>query len=195
MNRIKQAEKTLMRKELLRLSMKKSSILSRFNSEKSKFKRSPAKGANLRCDLCGLKSATKTVLTFHMDSVHRNERFKCQLCNKVFSIMRKLRYHVKTHKEREYLECLLCDAKYTVHAGLRFHVLSHHPDKKAETTFTCDSCNSEFYSKLQLERHMKYHSGLFKCFNKLCLKGFRSRDALRKHYLCSHNSDIKVNFY
>lgn len=130
-----------------------------------------------------------------LSTVHRNEKLKCQLCNKVYTHINKLKLHLKTHNEIVYLKCLLCDAKYTIHAGLRQHVENHHPERKFETTFTCDLCNYEFYSKVQLERHMKCHSGLFKCYSKLCFRGFKSRHTFRKHYLCTHNSDIKVNFY
>lgn len=152
----------------------------------------------LSCDLCCYKTAIKGNLSYHMNWNHKIEESICKVCKKVFKNKARLQLHTKKiHLEkRDQHECLLCyNKKFRVYTQLKKHMESWHNNliDKMKSTFTCDICGFDYYSKKHLDSHMgSQHAPPFKCFDLNCKMSFSSGNYRKKHFLSFHHCHLEV---
>lgn len=95
--------------------------------------------------------------------------------------------------ERTKFKCSICASMHRTYIKLSKHIETTHSAEKMQTIYFCDLCGMDYYSKIQLESHMKrVHCGAFKCFVNTCKVGFVSRMSRKEHFLFFHNRNKKV---
>lgn len=146
-----------------------------------------------KCDLCSFEATRKDIIKYHLNSTHRLEEIACKICKKVYQNVFKMRHHMLIHRTQRF-ECPICVSDFKHYGKLQEHVESSHPEKKSEIICTCDVCGITYYSKLQLNKHMRIdHTGPFKCFDKSCFKWFSGAVVRNNHFMSFHSRDIKVS--
>lgn len=147
----------------------------------------------LFCDLCKYQTMKKTNLHRHMRSAHVIQISKCKICSRAFETEIRLKAHmVQVHIGHKF-KCLICNMNFKRYQALSIHVEKQHSSERSKTTFACDLCGVDYYSKLNLDVHMKgSHRGPYKCFVITCKKGFAKSSGRKKHYTSCHIEKIKV---
>jgi len=136
---------------------------------------------NYECTSCPKKFNLKTILKRHMLSHMDERKFKCDICNKCFKTERAVKRHSVTHSEsRRIYSCDKCSKTYRDKGALWQHTFTH-SDKK----LTCETCNQEFSTPLNLKRHVTnlhtVRKFRYKC--SLCEKSFFTPHELNLHIL------------
>ena len=123
------------------------------------------------CDLCDFKSCTKNGMAKHIRKNHgaKLERningYKCPNCDQKFQSRVNLRSHEKT-KQDEHI-CEDCGFKSCTYLGFLSHLRKTHGKKSEKSIlkeytnfakpriYNCIKCDQKFYSKENLEFHVK----------------------------------------
>ncbi|XP_051920249.1 uncharacterized protein LOC127599991 [Hippocampus zosterae] len=140
-----------------------------------------AGGRHLRknqCGECGRILSSKTALESHV-SVHTGHRpFSCTLCDKSFPDSRGLKRHSIVHRNGRLHVCQQCGKGFVYGFGLAKHVQMVHGKIKP---FVCQVCNKSFFTKRDVETHIRVHTGErpFPCH--LCEKKFSRSVELNAH--------------
>ncbi len=138
------------------------------------------------CVKCDSTFSCRKYLRQHIRRVHIQGQQECTQCKKLFSSNDSLTRHVKLmHTQHEKLKCTQCSKEYQSPNGLRDHMLGHkgqlkkpcpvcnkklyhnhlkrhletHKDVKERKTVQCKECDSTFFEKDKLNRHMLTHKG------------------------------------
>ena len=126
--------------------------------------------------------------------------WQCKICHQTLEDQNSYLQHKQTaHQiERntniELHACPYCDIKRIREGSLLNHIFSSHKDKRTlhselTSSFKCDQCPKEFYSKIKLRKHKKSeHSGDIPC--KIC-SNISSNLAAHKRHLILHATDAK----
>lgn len=147
----------------------------------------------LNCDVCDFTTKYRQSLQNHLIRIHTATKVKCSICFKVFIGEQQLKVHQKKHKNVKYLTCSICGYNFKENRGLQRHVVKYHEAMKLQMKCTCDFCGIQYFSKQQMDGHMKHmHVGSFKCFFRGCTSRFVTFRNRRNHYLSYHNNDIEV---
>lgn len=128
------------------------------------------------------------------------ESYMCEECNTEFPSYKSLRLHKRMHEPiksreveapvsygingtvteeqdgpREMFICQLCNKTY----DKRYE--EAHMDFHKTDNYDCDICNRKFYTKSNLDMHMRVHSNGKKFTCSYCKKGFLTYESLQEH--------------
>ena len=119
-----------------------------------------------KCELCPHRSAKKSALKKHIETVHENIRkYVCQQCGYAASAKSNLKSHIESvHEKKKDHVCPLCGKAFTKKA-LKVHIQGVHQNIK---NFICGECGRAFSQKGDLTRHQKRHEKLGSSVNDLC---------------------------
>ena len=112
--------------------------------------------------------------------------FKCHDCGKGFNQLinlkqHQLRKHPKNDEDctKRHL-CSKCDKFFLTSSELKNHLIYHSNVRRF--TCTADSCDSAFFEKRHLDRHLRrIHSGIANFFCNVCGKAFFEKFELNYH--------------
>lgn len=163
---------------------------------------------NFSCEICGSVFISINMLQRHLKT-HETGSFPCDKCDKVFSNSAKKRLHYKGVHLKEFprrcpicperfnsnyqrtkhlrivhnqttglYRCDTCGREYDLKYHLLIHIRSVHLQERNQE---CPICNSRFFSKYCLSRHMVIHTGEknYKC--EVCGKAYARKKNLREH--------------
>lgn len=169
-----------------------------------------AKGKEHKCTKCETTFASARTLKVHMRVHNKSEQneaegsskdsFMCEECNTDFPSYKSLRLHKRMHDPiksreveapvsygingtvteesdgpREMFICQLCNKTYDKQYE------EAHMDFHKTDNFDCEICNRKFYTKSNLEMHMRVHSNGKKFTCSYCKKGFLTFENLTEH--------------
>ena len=145
-----------------------------------------------QCDECDEMFARKSKILNHKVHHHNAPKpYTCEECGKGFMRSNEIVAHKRTHTGEKPYTCERCGDCFTFIGGLKKHKRRHDiqdgilsiEDKRVE----CTQCGKAFYTKANLERHMKSHFGIkdFQCVN--CGKQYSSERSLQQHVAIVHH--------
>lgn len=119
-------------------------------------------GKNTRlstCKLCGLYTASKTVLMEHVQAQHPEVRiYKCDQCEYSHYIRDRYNRHHRYHS-MNHIRCKLCEFQTIYRWNLERH-MRHHTDT-VSFGFRCHKCNFTASTKQSITAHeIAHHNGL-----------------------------------
>ena len=128
------------------------------------------------CDLCRTFFPSNVALGSHLQNFHiRKEevkKFKCVKCSFSTTHCGNLKTHVKNvHEKIKRFDCDFCEKKFYRKNQIQLHLTSTHIkpklffDESRPYQCTFVNCSKYFTQKLELERHIKSHSGKLFLFN------------------------------
>ncbi|XP_063544844.1 zinc finger protein ZFP2-like [Cydia strobilella] len=156
------------------------------------------------CEQCGENCASEDALQEHVGEMHPEESYRCDKCDISFpsalaldthnlrkhigrpyslpASMRKTS-HDYTRRQQHARVCDQCGRVMKCAALLRYHILRDHQHVKQ---FVCNECPKRFFSKAQLQIHMRSHTGErpFQCPG--CPRAFTLKNNLKRHHLTAH---------
>ena len=141
------------------------------------------------CDDCG-KEFHKNYLLRQHKLEHSGDVFphKCSQCSKQFKYPFLLKRHMRVHKG---YVCDACNLTMDKWSDLQQHKATEHPDvKTAEAErVKCPTCDKEFRSKAQLNRHILVHQETritYLCPEEGCPRWFYFKSNLNQHIRSFH---------
>ena len=120
------------------------------------------------CPYCGV-GLKKCSMKRHIDN-HckmndaKQKRFHCHLCSYYSTVKEDVLNHkAAIHTERHEYVCETCGSCYNTAVGLRQHARIKHQAvwKKPLQWWTCQDCNKQFSSRLNLDRHKPVHTSKY----------------------------------
>jgi Zn finger protein HypA/HybF involved in hydrogenase expression len=147
-----------------------------------------------KCNVCGLKFATKKDLINH-SVAHQDKKYQCEKCHNKFLLEEGLQYHDCRY-------CKFCDRLFDSNFFFRPHMTKKHGVKFSN--YVCDHCGDEFRIKLFLVQHMRnvhIKEKGFPC--DICNKVMKQKGSLTRHKMthekikqncknCGHKFNNKV---
>ncbi|XP_074541001.1 uncharacterized protein LOC141801711 [Halichoeres trimaculatus] len=138
-----------------------------------------------QCGECGRVLSSSSALESHV-SLHTGHRpFSCKLCGKRFPDSKGLKRHGRVHRNGRIHICKQCGKGFVYSFGLTKHLQMVHSRIKP---FVCQICNKGFFSKRDVEAHIRIHTGEKPFHCNLCEKKFARRTELNVH-LRWHNGE------
>lgn len=138
-----------------------------------------------QCGECGRILGSSAALENHV-SLHKVRRpFSCELCGKYFPDSKSFKQHNRVHRNGRIHICPKCGKGFVYRFGLSKHLQMVHGKIKP---FICQICNKGFYSKRDVEVHIRIHTGEKPFHCHLCEKKFTRRVELNVH-LRWHNGE------
>uniref|UniRef100_A0A034VWZ6 Zinc finger protein 510 n=2 Tax=Bactrocera dorsalis TaxID=27457 RepID=A0A034VWZ6_BACDO len=132
------------------------------------------------CKSCPRTFRHRSTLTQH-ELIHENNRerkFDCAVCGRKFYTQMARRNHLKTHdpSRKPRFHCSDCGQSFLFKGNLLVHQQKH-----AGQTIQCTYCQKRYVRAVDLEVHLRSHTGdtPFKC--DMCEKAFTKRSTLQKH--------------
>ncbi|XP_046392035.1 zinc finger protein 2-like isoform X2 [Ischnura elegans] len=133
-----------------------------------------------KCRLCRKTFAGRKGQVLHM-KYHYNvpNRYECDVCKVGFSGVNNLKMHVKMHardKVQRSYKCSVCPEEFP--SG---HTRDKHEARHSAPRNACTKCDKVYYTKAELQEHMRAHESnrTHKC--NVCSKGFSKRTYLKYH--------------
>lgn len=145
-------------------------------------------GSKFHCGLCSGAFDSLTQRNHHISTVHNKPKLlKCHYCPEAFPNYRQRKLHhnlVHGVKIPEY-KCPVCAKGFQISSKMTVHLKEVHV---RERNYSCTMCDSKFFSKTQVQKHMVRHVGekLFQC--EVCQKAYARRQTLRDH-MRTHNKE------
>nr|XP_046259675.1 uncharacterized protein LOC124066885 isoform X2 [Scatophagus argus] len=138
-----------------------------------------------QCGECGRVLSSSAALESHV-RLHKGRRpFSCTLCGKCFTDSKGLKRHGRVHRNGRIHVCQQCGKGFVYRFGLTKHVQMVHSRIKP---FVCQICNKGCFTKLDVEAHIRIHTGEKPFHCNLCEKKFTRRVDLNVH-LRWHNGE------
>ncbi|KAG5888735.1 hypothetical protein JTB14_032011 [Gonioctena quinquepunctata] len=161
------------------------------------------------CSFCGTHFTNKYLLKRHMKNVHATEKkFKCEFCEKTFVsavylnahkryhsgdrphicpfcgkgfiTTSDLYHHEKIHVNKRAYTCEKCPKAFNTSSDLHKHNICVHIDR-SQWKYVCNSCDRKFPLKINLDSHIKTHTGEKNFACHLCDRKCISKSVLRSH--------------
>ena len=109
--------------------------------------------ARLECSQCERRFKSTSHLTYHVRSVHTQERpYQCPDCQKSFHQLVKLKRHRLQHTGERPFSCEVCGKTFKT----RYHMKEHRVIHLArDHHYGCSQCGRKFSDKNNLRRHWK----------------------------------------
>lgn len=148
------------------------------------------------CTVCNVEFLSGDECAEHLRNVHNDviqrvdtgqtEIFQCHMCPETRVPFIRYRQHLLHHDPRKRYKTDLCGTCGTLTADLKRHVLKHQ-----ENQFLCDVCNKTYWSKRNLQEHMRMHIGFkqFVCVIEGCNASYTWRYGLTQHISLRHSTD------
>uniref|UniRef100_A0A667WX09 C2H2-type domain-containing protein n=1 Tax=Myripristis murdjan TaxID=586833 RepID=A0A667WX09_9TELE len=138
-----------------------------------------------QCGECGRVLSSAAALESHV-SLHTGRRpFSCTLCGKSFPDSKGLTRHGRVHRNGRIHVCSKCGKGFVYRFGLTKHLQMVHGRVKP---FICQICDKGFFTKRDVEAHIRVHTGEKPFHCNLCEKQFKRRVELNVH-LRWHNGE------
>eukprot|EP00331_Platyophrya_macrostoma_P001948 CAMPEP_0176425264 /NCGR_PEP_ID=MMETSP0127-20121128/11296_1 /TAXON_ID=938130 /ORGANISM="Platyophrya macrostoma, Strain WH" /LENGTH=335 /DNA_ID=CAMNT_0017806413 /DNA_START=24 /DNA_END=1031 /DNA_ORIENTATION=+ len=91
------------------------------------------------------------------ERIHNGEKpYRCGICKQSFTQVSNLRRHERVHKGEKPYECNICKKKFSTSSNHKQHMLVHQ-EKDDRLKFWCEKCNTSYYYKASLKKHLKTH--------------------------------------
>lgn len=138
-----------------------------------------------QCGECGQVLNSKAALENHVSLHKSKDPFSCSLCGKSYPDSITFKRHGRIHQNGRIHLCHLCGKGFVLRFALSKHIEMVHNNLRP---FVCQICNKGCFSKIDVEAHIRMHTGEkpFKC--NLCDKKFSRRVNLNVH-LRRHNGE------
>ena len=139
---------------------------------------------------CGLQFADQEALIIHVNADHSGGVWKCSEpgCPKLYSKASSVRTHFKVRHSQQFRHyCEHCSYGHDEIAALKKH---KHVRYGILSDIICDNCGKVFSQKNKLQRHVELcgvKGKPFKCTEKGCTAGFRSKNTLQNHLKTKHS--------
>uniref|UniRef100_UPI003AAE4050 uncharacterized protein n=1 Tax=Centroberyx gerrardi TaxID=166262 RepID=UPI003AAE4050 len=138
-----------------------------------------------QCGECGRILSSMAALESHV-SLHTGRRpFSCTFCGKNFPDSKGLSRHGRVHRNGRIHICSQCGKGFVYRFGLTKHLQMVHGRVKP---FVCQICSKGFFTKRDVEAHIRVHTGEKPFHCNLCEKRFKRRVELNVH-LRWHNGE------
>ena len=138
----------------------------------------------LPCPHCDKNLSSQGNLDRHTKSRHPDKHgYVCSFCTLVFDKITTYRIHLKTHVSTRFA-CDVCDKSFDKPSQLKDHTHSHTNEKG----FKCDTCTSQFPTRLRLIRHNKIHQPRREACDQ-CEASFHEKAGLRRHLASVHSDE------
>ncbi|XP_020561705.1 uncharacterized protein LOC105354939 isoform X2 [Oryzias latipes] len=138
-----------------------------------------------QCGVCGRVFSSSAALETHVSLHELNKPFSCSLCGKSFLDSAGLKRHGRVHRNGRIHVCHLCGKGFVYKFGLSKHLEMVHDKIKR---FICQTCNKTFFTKRDVEIHIRSHTGETPFHCNLCERQFTSQVKLNVH-LRWHNGE------
>ncbi|XP_061836072.1 uncharacterized protein [Nerophis lumbriciformis] len=131
-----------------------------------------------QCGQCGRVLSSPAALESHLNLHIGRRPFSCRICRKDFPDARGLRRHTWVHADSRIHVCQQCGKGFVYSYGLTKHLQMVHRKIKP---FVCQICDKAFFTKGDVEDHIRIHTGEkpFQCH--VCGKRFVKKIELRAH--------------
>ncbi|XP_055912041.1 zinc finger protein 99 [Eupeodes corollae] len=107
------------------------------------------------CNVCGLKTTRKSVLSIHMRQHTGEKPLACKVCKFRTRDPSTLRSHEMRHGKNPKKQCPSCNKCFIQAAALKRHIRTNHPEEFKK--ISCELCNYVTISAEKLEVHMGDH--------------------------------------
>ncbi|OWF37170.1 uncharacterized protein LOC110440464 [Mizuhopecten yessoensis] len=148
------------------------------------------KSHGCRCSICGTVFDNMNGLKSHM-SVHSssyskgNDSHECLICGRNIVTMKNFLRHTRNHYDEHHkvLQCEICKKFLKTRSCLADHMKNHNQEE-----MLCPYCAKQFTSRINYNRHIKYHENpeLFSC--KQCGLQLSTLTGLRRHQKFHHTA-------
>ncbi|XP_045466958.1 zinc finger protein OZF-like [Harmonia axyridis] len=149
---------------------------------------------NFKCDQCPSTFVSLVYLNAHKKYHSGDRKHVCSFCGKRYITASDLYHHEKIHANKRAYKCEECKKAFNTSSDLHKHKICVHMDRSL-WKYSCEYCLRQFPLKINLDNHIKTHTGEknFSCH--LCDKKCISRSALVRH-IESHTNikSFKCNF-
>ncbi|XP_047542875.1 zinc finger protein 83-like [Vanessa atalanta] len=148
---------------------------------------SPSKRAY--CASCEIAFSSVCSLQRHLRNslkhvTHDQLKFICDHCNQRFADKTKLRDHIEEKHLHRTFQCPICYKPSKNRVGLEQHVRAVH--KGRPNNRMCHHCGKGFPTKVQLESHIRTHTGERPFMCEFCPTTFSQQSNLYKHHRQVH---------
>ncbi|XP_053623418.1 zinc finger and SCAN domain-containing protein 12-like isoform X10 [Plodia interpunctella] len=142
------------------------------------------------CNSCDKLFTSTAARRHHVSGVHMKEKLnRCPHCLEAFHTFYQKQRHISTvHglKIKEF-KCDLCPKVFIVSGNLLTHKKVVHFNHKR---FTCEVCDSKFYFRSELKKHMNTHGAEKNFACDVCKKCYATAKTLKEH-IKIHNNDFR----
>lgn len=138
-----------------------------------------------QCGKCGQVLTSKAALESHVSLHASDQPFSCSLCGKNFTDSASFKRHSRVHRNGRIHVCQQCGKGFVYRFCLTKHINMVHNHIRP---FVCHICNKGCFTKLDVEAHIRMHTGEKPFHCHLCDKKFNRRVNLNVH-LRRHNGE------
>lgn len=138
-----------------------------------------------QCGKCGQILTSKAALENHVSRHASDQPLSCSLCGKNFTDSASFKRHSRVHRNGRIHVCQQCGKGFVYRFCLTKHINMVHNHIRP---FVCHICNKGCFTKLDVEAHIRMHTGEKPFHCHICDKKFNRRVNLNIH-LRRHNGE------
>lgn len=133
-----------------------------------------------KCDQCEGSFTSQVYLNAHKRYHNKERAYICSYCGKGFITTSDLNHHEKIHKETRNYACKQCPKAFKTSSDLYKHKMCVHGDKN-QWKHVCKYCDKRFPLKINLDTHVKTHTGERNFTCRVCGRRFINNSVLNRH--------------